>query len=629
LNPIASENPGNNRDTAPHLRLAALAWVLLHVPIVLGLYASPINAAVHATPSRFRAALWPTFLPQAALLAAVVFVCALPFSPWPRIYRWAAPLLAGMGTAALLVDSALYAAVGFHMNGFFFRVLMQPNAIRETGIPMSEVAKMAAAMLACVIGDVLLGRLLIPWLAARIRSSRATWRWIAVILVASAAERVYGAALTQYGGSAVFAASTVLPLQPPVRMGTFLSSVLGKSAADPFAGADRSVRLPAGIAPESIALARRPDVIFFVAESLPHDHFDAETMPLLWARAAREGTVFTNHYAGSCATNYSVFTLLYGLYAHKLEATVGAGRQPVLFPALKHNGYQSHVYAASCVDWMDLKDTVFAGVQDSLETWCKPDQVNRDEEMISHARAWVSQAERDRPVFLFLFYFGTHFNYFYPERSARFAPAWDGNAGLKDASIPPALIERRSRNAAVELDQVMDEFLTWYEGVRGRKPLVVFTGDHGEEFRQKGHIGHGSDVTEEQIHVPFVVLGERVPVGRHDAPTSHADVVPTIFSLLGDAHPPALYADGQNAFTSTRDRFVLSTVGWEPLYAVVGSDLKVRMYSGGAATVTDPSDRPLADADQRLARSMKQVMRVFGHEPEDTPTRSANLAPTK
>jgi hypothetical protein len=31
---------------------------------------------------------------------------------------------------------------------------------------------------------------------------------------------------------------------------------------------------------------------------------------------------------------------------------------------------------------------------------------------------------------------------------------------------------------------------------------LVVTGDHGEEFREHGHIAHGSSVTNEQIHVP-------------------------------------------------------------------------------------------------------------------------------
>ena len=103
-------------------------------------------------------------------------------------------------------------------------------------------------------------------------------------------ERIYGATLTYFGGPAIFAASTVLPLQPPVRMSTIARRVFGKRAqADPFAGhrAPRSGSPPASRRRRS-GSTRTPDVLFVVAESLPADHLDARTMPNLWrARGGR------------------------------------------------------------------------------------------------------------------------------------------------------------------------------------------------------------------------------------------------------------------------------------------------------------------------------------------------------
>src|SRR5689334_21446345 len=114
-------------------RRAALRWALLHVPVFLALYASAIGRAIAETPAHFRLAMWPTFLPQAMLLSLVAFLLGLPFAPLRRVYRFAAPAMAGLLTAALALDSRIQEAVGFHLNGFFFRVLLQPNALRETG----------------------------------------------------------------------------------------------------------------------------------------------------------------------------------------------------------------------------------------------------------------------------------------------------------------------------------------------------------------------------------------------------------------------------------------------------------------------------------------------------------------
>jgi membrane-anchored protein YejM (alkaline phosphatase superfamily) len=595
---------------APSLgfRFPALIWGLLHAPIFLLLYAGPVVSAVRSTPAPFRAALCLTFLPQALLLSAVFVCLALPFSPWPRVYRFAAPAIAALGTVILAIDSRVYAAVGFHLNGFFFRVLVQPTALAETGIPLSDVAIFLGMGALFVAADVAGG----AWFLRRFASPRRAWTLTVAFLLLSAGERVYGAILTHFGGQAIFAASTVLPLQPPVRMAALIRKVIGGGAADPFARpGSAAVRLPGGLDPQAVKLTRRPDIVFFVAESMPSTHFDAETMPKLWKRA-EGGTVFPRHYAGSSATNYTLFSLLYGINAHQLEASVGAGLRPVLFPALRANGYQLRVLAASCVDWMGLKDTVFAGVGEDLETWCPQTEFDRDELMLASAERWLDKAD-DRPVFLFLFSFGTHFNYFYPPRSAHFSDVWDGKGGLRATTAPGEQIERRARNAAYETDWKLDDFLQRMTARRGGAPLLLFTADHGEEFRQKGHIGHGSAVVDEQVHVPMVIVGEGVPAGVRDVPTGHIDVAPTLLSLLGDTHPPSLYSDGMSMFGAPQDRFILTTVGWEPQYAVIGKDLKVTMYAGfGDAVVTDPDDRPLADGQQRLAASAGKVLKALG-----------------
>jgi hypothetical protein len=135
-------------------------------------------------------------------------------------------------------------------------------------------------------------------------------------------------------------------------------------------------------------------------------------------------------------------------------------------------------------------------------------------------------------------------------------------------------------------------------------------------MREQGHLGHGSALTVQQIHVPMVVLGDGVPVGRRDVPTSHADVVPTLLGLLGDQHPPALYSDGMSMFDAPADRFVLSSLGWEPRYAAIGHDLKVSFYGMdagmGGVTITDPFDRPLPDGEARFSSSAPRILRVFG-----------------
>jgi membrane-anchored protein YejM (alkaline phosphatase superfamily) len=596
-------------------RFPALLWALLHVPLFLALFWPGIQAAVRATPEPYRVWLWPTFLPQATLLALVAWLLAWPFSLVPRAYRWAAPGMAAFVSFGVALDAQVYGSVGFHLNGFFFRVMLQPNALQEAGVPIRSVLLFVAIVAAFAAVDVALGARFID----RFASQRRGWVLALALALLSTAERIYGGLLVHFGGPAIFAASTVLPLQPPVRMGTIARKMFGPRGADPFQGSSASKRLPAGVAPEAIRVTRTPDVVFIVTESLPADHFDERTMPNLWRRA-QEGARFEAHYSGASSTNYTLFTLMYGIQAQKLEAIIGAGRRPILFPALAAHGYQVQVLAASCVDWMDLKDTVFGGVPPKdLHTWCNGvEPQDRDATMIREAEAFTTAADPARPVFLFMFFFGTHFNYFHDAEDRLSLPEWDGIDALKATAAPGEQVKNRARNAAHKVDRLVDGFLTRFEATRGRAPLVVFTGDHGEEFRQKGHIGHGSAVTSEQIHVPAFWIGPGVPKGVHHEPTGHADVVPTLLALLGDDHPSGLYADGQSMLSAPTDRFVTSTVGWEPLYAVIGKDLKVTMYAGlGTASITDPEDRPLSDGPMRMATQAGRIMRALRGEGAD------------
>jgi len=614
MDPLRDQRPA--RDDAGAFRWSALVWDLLHVPLFLWLFAGPMAQAVRGVPPGYGLAVWPTFPVQAAVLALALWVVALPVSRWPRVHGWVVPILSGVATLFLAVDARTYASVGFHINGFFLRVAMQPGALAETGIPRAEVLWYAAGGVLFLLAEVVAGR----WFLRRLAGQRRTWTLALAILLLGLVERTWIASASFFGGPGVFAAGQVLPLQAPVRMSSIWEKITGRQAlSNPLKGAvgESAIKLPPGVPPADIKFQRRPDVVLILTESTRADYLDPAIMPRMLRRATEGGAIFERHYALSSSTYFTVFGLIFGLQAHKLDAVVGSGRRPELFQAFSGNGYASRFLAASSVDWMGLRDQVFGDVKQSLETdWpegLSPDQ--KDAAMLEEARRFVSGAG-DQPVFLFLFFVGTHFNYSYPPRSAIFSPVWDGAGVLKASDAPADLILARARNSAHEVDWKMDEFLGWMEQARGKRPLVVWTGDHAEEMREQGHLGHGSALTVQQIHVPLVITGDGVPVGRFDAPTTHADLVPTLLGLLGDRHPPASYSDGLSVFDAPRDRFVLASLGWEPRFAAIGHDLKVSFYGMdagmGGVTITDPFDRPLPDGEARFSTSAPRILRVFG-----------------
>lgn len=66
--------------------------------------------------------------------------------------------------------------------------------------------------------------------------------------------------------------------------------------------------------------------------------------------------------------------------------------------------------------------------------------------------------------------------------------------------------------------------------------VIVITADHGEELFEHGKLGHGYALNEPMLHVPLLMFGPHVPVGRRvTAPVNTASLAATLLALGGVA----------------------------------------------------------------------------------------------
>lgn len=70
--------------------------------------------------------------------------------------------------------------------------------------------------------------------------------------------------------------------------------------------------------------------------------------------------------------------------------------------------------------------------------------------------------------------------------------------------------------------------------------LLVISGDHGEQFYERGFWNHGKSTHIEEIHVPLLLHGPGVVPGVPEAPVSLYDLYPTFCDLLGLAPPESM-----------------------------------------------------------------------------------------
>ena len=84
--------------------------------------------------------------------------------------------------------------------------------------------------------------------------------------------------------------------------------------------------------------------------------------------------------------------------------------------------------------------------------------------------------------------------------------------------------------AIQEVDARVGEVLRSLEvaGLAG-STIVVIMADHGEEFYERGRVGHGWSLADTLIHVPLIIAGPGLPIGRVvDIPVGNVDLLPTL-----------------------------------------------------------------------------------------------------
>lgn len=106
----------------------------------------------------------------------------------------------------------------------------------------------------------------------------------------------------------------------------------------------------------------------------------------------------------------------------------------------------------------------------------------------------------------------------------------------KGVTAPP-----RSQAAYVETlvnsDRLLGDMLERL-AKRGIRPVVVFTGDHGEAFGEHGVVMHGQSMFEEEVAIPLILSGPGIPQARVDQRLAQMqDIAPTVLDIAGLLRP--------------------------------------------------------------------------------------------
>jgi hypothetical protein len=291
----------------------------------------------------------------------------------------------------------------------------------------------------------------------------------------------------------------------------------------------------------SFIFEQNGNVFLFVVESLRHDAINEEVSPHL----NELGKSFHRHpfcMASANATQLSWYSIFFGkpsFFWKDEEKTLGSP----LLKMFKDNGYKTYVVSSPRLSYYNMDKRLFGKKYELIESYICPrnlqdgDVYSIDKACFDYVKKQVASKKEEKKLFV-VFLDATHFGYSVPSDSDHpFKPF------VKSIPYPEALflsksidqIKNRYHNAIFALDNLFGDLFAFLKKEElFEDATIVCTSDHGEEFFEKGQLFHASHLSQEQIHIPFIVkpsTKNKTALSK-DNTFSHENIYPFLGSLL-------------------------------------------------------------------------------------------------
>ncbi len=295
---------------------------------------------------------------------------------------------------------------------------------------------------------------------------------------------------------------------------------------------------------------------------------------------AERATVFRSAYAPSSWTNPSVASLFTSRYPSQhgvisFESVLSAD-EVTLAEVLREAGYATGFFSPNGLireDWgygqgfsefAEFAIPGGTGQPDHLRLPYRADYTNR------HALAWLdslkSEAGKRPPFFLYIQYMEPHSPYAPLEGALQRVLAGRKPPDLdevnrfafvgNDAPIDGRVLRDLQDVYDAEVLSLDTELRRLFSALEARglleNTIVVFTSDHGEEFKEHGLIGHEKTLYGEVIRVPLLIrLPGSSPAAEVMEAVSLVDLAPTLLGLIGIPAPASF--EGRSLLSRSGD----------------------------------------------------------------------------
>jgi membrane-anchored protein YejM (alkaline phosphatase superfamily) len=491
-----------------------------------------------------------------AIVSQAGFLNLIPalLTAWPLLrwrHRTLARLFAGATFAflqvALLADIVVFRLFRRHFDGEIWNLLTTKGAGDSMRVDPASIV-MATAIVFMFIGASMAFAL---WVAPRLAHRRLRFG-LATILIALLAERTAFATIDLSDDSAVPTVRHTLPLYQPLTI-KCLARKFGYTCSEIYVPPNSIGLLqlpwqPLGLRPE----AREPNIIFIAIEGGRFDALDDKTMPNL-SQLSRDSFRLTKHFSTGNETRFGIFGLLYGIPGTYWLRALQQQISPPWFDLLARRGYEFKIMSCTDLNFPGFRQTCFLKLAPAItDQWNAP-HLDRDRLMTDSFLTYLAdRAGRPappHPFFGFLFFDASHQPYEHPPEDSIYEGAKSGEINYLKLTLSPAgaqALKGSYLNSLHYIDRQIGKIVKALQD-RGEyeRTIIVVAGDHGEEFGELGHCGHGSSFDHFQTQTFGVLhLPGEIPRAINHV-TSHVDFVPSVLTWMGITNAPGDYTTGE------------------------------------------------------------------------------------
>ena len=488
-------------------------------------------------------------------------------------FRYIAVLLFVFTYIFTAIDAKVLSIYRDHFNIKLFKILFETGVMQDMGVQSSDIISIVVQIL-IIIAWCIFSLTLSNWIyinkkdlipqviQSRIQSG------FKIIIILSFTEKLFFSFLHYTDREIMNHYWNSVPSYTPLRMSKVWTPILNPPSKEEIAEAkitwdfesdylDQQKKLDANLN-SIIAEKNNINIVFLVFESLRFDMDDPMIMPNLH-RLKKQWISSSQHFSNSNCTGNGTFGILSGQTPFYWYPSYKNQIQPGVLSVFDKLGYDIDIYTTTALEYSDMDKHIFTKAIDNIYKFTnyggglghpmvkRSDLYKWDERMVKEFIDNFTY-KKNKPSLSYLWFYSTHYNYYFPESFAKFEPYIKRHYQIYEKGLQKEsdLVFNRYKNSAHYVDSQIGKIVDKIEeSGKMQNTIIVVLGDHGEEFNEFGRFAHSYSFKNVQTSTPFImhIPGEKQTKFNI---TSHADIMPTIIDYINISEPFDQFLSGKS-----------------------------------------------------------------------------------